>query len=130
MSKLEEVANGVIIRNESYLAVKEKKDSYWKLPGGGLGEGETPEQALARELKEEIGVTDARLDIKLCEFNLNFKKRNFRFYSYLVKTNQEPRKNEEDLILEWQSLERMLDENQAPSQRIIYQSLKDLGIIK
>jgi ADP-ribose pyrophosphatase len=38
-----------------------------ELPAGGLDEGETPEQAAARELEEELGLVAAKLD-KMSEF--------------------------------------------------------------
>jgi len=48
--------------NGSFLLVKRSNNargehSYWELPGGRLEFGETPEEALTRELKEETGLT-------------------------------------------------------------------------
>lgn len=55
----------IVIYNQKVLILKKVKPStdglgYWELPGGGLEYGETPHEALIRELKEE---TD--LDIKI-----------------------------------------------------------------
>lgn len=39
------------------LVVKENQDT-WSLPGGGLDHGEDPLAGVARELNEELGITD------------------------------------------------------------------------
>lgn len=48
-----------VIRNDrgELLIVKEKGHRKWSLPGGGLDWGETYEQAMKRELYEEVGYT-------------------------------------------------------------------------
>lgn len=53
---------GIVIYNNKILIMKKFKPSsdgygYWELPGGGLEYGETPHEALIRELKEETGLT-------------------------------------------------------------------------
>lgn len=47
-----------LIRNEKgeVLVVKETGRDWWDLPGGGLDHGETFEEGLARELKEEVNL--------------------------------------------------------------------------
>ena len=52
-------ANALVVRGKRVLMVKHRVDGeeYWILPGGGVEDGETPEQAAVRELKEECGIT-------------------------------------------------------------------------
>jgi 8-oxo-dGTP diphosphatase len=56
----------VIVRDGRVLMVRERRrgatgrhdgPEWWVLPGGGIEAGETPEQALAREVREEVGLT-------------------------------------------------------------------------
>ena len=52
---------GIVVLNNQMLLLKRVQPSsdglgYWELPGGGLEYGETPNQALVRELKEETGL--------------------------------------------------------------------------
>lgn len=48
--------------------VKKRKDfqEYYTFPGGGLEEGETPEEGTIREIKEEFGI-DVKINRKLYE---------------------------------------------------------------
>lgn len=60
--KVVDVAVGVLIRpNGEFLLTSRPPgkvyEGYWEFPGGKLETGETVEQALRRELQEEIGIT-------------------------------------------------------------------------
>lgn len=55
------VAAGILWKGEDILCCLRPKDrelgGYYEFPGGKLEAGESPEQALGRELQEELGVT-------------------------------------------------------------------------
>lgn len=56
------IVAGVIERNDRRLLIGQRRRTdtsplKWEFPGGKVEEGETPEAALARELKEELGAT-------------------------------------------------------------------------
>lgn len=54
--RLREAARAVVFDDKNRVALLHVgRDGYYKLPGGGIDEGETPRQALERELLEEIG---------------------------------------------------------------------------
>lgn len=53
---------GIVVFKQKVLLMKRVRPSsdglgYWELPGGGLEYGETPNEALKRELKEETSLT-------------------------------------------------------------------------
>jgi 8-oxo-dGTP diphosphatase len=57
-----EVAVGVLIRDDDAFLLTSRPDGkayagYWEFPGGKLESGESVEQALRRELQEELGIT-------------------------------------------------------------------------
>lgn len=54
------VAAGVLERDDHVLAAKRMRGSHleghWEFPGGKLEPGESPEECLERELREELGI--------------------------------------------------------------------------
>ena len=91
MKKIEAIWVGLlIIENKKVLMVKEFGQDFYSLPGGGLEEGETKEQALLREIKEEINVEV--VDCKIYkEYNLpaRLEKTMMRFIVYTGKVKGE-----------------------------------------
>jgi 8-oxo-dGTP pyrophosphatase MutT (NUDIX family) len=47
----------LVVKDNKVLLVREKDDDWWSFPGGGIDYGETIQEALIREVVEELGVT-------------------------------------------------------------------------
>jgi 8-oxo-dGTP diphosphatase len=84
---LVQVAVGVLVRDDGAFLLTSRPqgkvyEGYWEFPGGKLEAGETVEQALRRELQEEIGITidgcepwkTERIDYPHALVQLNFCK--------------------------------------------------------
>jgi 8-oxo-dGTP pyrophosphatase MutT (NUDIX family) len=59
-------AYGILLKDASILLSLKRSGPYqglWDLPGGGIEFGETPEQALKRELLEEVALVGEKLEL-------------------------------------------------------------------
>ena len=65
--KVVDVAVGVLIQNDGAFLLTSRPEGkpyagYWEFPGGKLEAGETVEQALERELHEELGIAVSQIE--------------------------------------------------------------------
>lgn len=112
----------IVVRNGAVLVEKTYYEGryFYALPGGGIEEGESPEETALRELKEECG-----LDGKIIKpLNIVHKKDGSREYVYEIAVSEEQiaitGKNpelteEEQVILEvcWLRLYEMSEKDRA-----------------
>jgi 8-oxo-dGTP diphosphatase len=70
------VAAGLIVRGGEVLICQRRPDQpmalQWEFPGGKIEPGETPEQALARELHEELGI-EATIGPRITHVRHNYR---------------------------------------------------------
>ena len=74
----------IIVQKNQVALVKRVRGgkTYYVFPGGGVEEGETPEDAVVREIKEELG-----LDISVERLIVEIAYRSHKQFYFLVKVN-------------------------------------------
>ena len=79
---------GIVICNDAnqLLWARRKGQDAWQFPQGGVNEGETPEQAMYRELWEEVGLQPD--DVELIEQTSSWLR--YKLPGRMLKKNQIP----------------------------------------
>ena len=72
-----------------------KKRDTWRLVKGGVEKGETDEQAMKREIMEEVSLKDVKVLEKVNSYEFDFKDTHHIVSAYLVKgsINEKPKLN-------------------------------------
>ncbi len=103
-------AGAIILNREGRLLIaKSKKNPYWIFVGGRTEPGETLEQCLRREIKEELGT-----ELAQCSFYMESpiekasgdpQGRTIQIFAYRAEIAGEPRPSSEVEALHWLSAE-------------------------
>ena len=129
--KIVDVVGAVIVENDKILCAQRgygKQKGKWEFPGGKVDAGETPEEALKRELEEEIGIHILNAELyERFQFEYPTKILDFSFY-LVTEWIGEPfgREGQEGFWLE----QGELDAGQFPPanlkliQRLVAESVK------
>ncbi|WP_088044477.1 NUDIX domain-containing protein [Bacillus sp. EAC] len=76
--------SAIIIEHQKVVLIKRNRNNcvYYVFPGGGIEEGETPEQTTKREAFEELGV---KINVKECIEKVEFNGMQYFFLSEIIE---------------------------------------------
>lgn len=80
-----EVVAAIIQKDDSFFATQRGYgdwQDWWEFPGGKMEAGETPEEALVREIREELSA-DISVDKFLCTVEYDYPKFRLKMHCYL-----------------------------------------------
>jgi len=122
-----EVVAAVVVRNGAVLLCQREQGPHlpllWEFPGGKIDPGETPRQALARELREELDV-DATIGEQIAEVEHHYPEKSVRIRFFHAMISGEPRA----VIhrqLRWIERAALPDYDVQPANRTVVQMVRD-----
>ncbi|GKW11993.1 MULTISPECIES: 8-oxo-dGTP diphosphatase MutT [Pectobacterium] len=124
------VAVGIIRNADQQYFIARRPDGVhmagmWEFPGGKIEEGETPEQGLIRELREETGI-EASAPQPLNSKTFSTPERIITLHFFLVETWQGEPYGREGQESRWVSVEALREEEFPPANAEMIRWLKSL----
>jgi len=122
-----EVVAAIISKDDRIFATQrgygEWKD-WWEFPGGKIEQGETPEEALKREIREELSA-EISIDQFLCTVDYDYPTFHLTMHCYLCSLQKESlRLNEHEAAL-WLTRDELNNVKWLPADLEIIEKIKE-----
>ncbi len=122
-----EVVAAIISKDDRIFATQrgygEWKD-WWEFPGGKMEQGETPEEALKREIREELSA-EISIDQFLCTVDYDYPTFHLTMHCYLCSLQKESlRLNEHEAAL-WLTRDELNNVKWLPADLEIIEIIKE-----
>lgn len=115
---MKDVVAGIVIYEDKILIARrakgEKMEGKWEFPGGKIEKGETPEEALIREFKEELSV-DIDVEDFFCESIYKYEFGAIRLLAYRCKSKNKEFKLSVHSEINWVEPKDILQYDLAPA---------------
>ena len=125
--KLITVTAGVIYHNGKILIAQRRKDKslggFWEFPGGKIEKGETPQQALIREIKEELNV-ELRIGDLIRTIEYDYSSFHLSMECYWCELLGEEVTLLEAKSAKWLTKEELFDIKWLPADKEIIETIK------
>ena len=125
MKKIEVVA-AILHRDEAYFATQRgygEFEGMWEFPGGKIEPDESPEDALKREIQEELGI-DITIDKFLCTTEYDYPSFHLTMHCYLCGIKAGEIELREHKSAHWLRPEELVSVEWLPADKEIVEKLK------
>ena len=121
-----EVVAAIIHRDGAYFATQRgygEFEGMWEFPGGKIEPGESPEDALKREIKEELGV-DIAIEELLCTTEYDYPTFHLTMHCYLCSVASGEIELREHKSAQWLTAETLDTVEWLPADKEIIAKLR------
>lgn len=125
MKKIEVVA-AIIQREGAYFATQRgygEFEGMWEFPGGKIEPSETPEDALKREIQEELGI-EITIDKFLCTTEYDYPLFHLTMHCYLCSVKSGDIELREHMSARWLTAELLDSVEWLPADKEVIEKIK------
>ena len=125
MKKIEVVA-AIIYKDGEYFATQRgygEFEGMWEFPGGKIEPGGSPEDALKREIQEELGI-DITIDKFLCITDYDYQSFHLTMHCYLCSVESGEIELREHKSARWLTVESLDSVEWLPADKEVIEKLK------